>query len=559
MPLLLLFVVLLSLPCGILVTRDGVISFSRLLQLVGSLMAVFPATVFLLCSRYRLAKYLISASLWILVIIEVWLILTVKSRITTAMVILLMQTDTGEAASFLGMNLLSPASAVALLVIAVISTVYYVSRRFYSKSALKQLLQNHKRTVLCVILAVNVLSLSVLAVYRYTNLLIVRFSCPTTIDNLAASFGPVKSSSELITTAIKALDDVDGQLTGEDTPGLIIIIIGESFNPNHASCYGYRLKTTPMLDREVEAGNLLVFEDVVSPSAKTFEVIVNSFAVDGVNDVAVQMEKPLFTSLFKHAGYRVTLHDNQTLKHSGDLGSGVPCSFFFNSSEIEAANLSYRNSTMTNYDADFVACQLDTLRSLIATHSAPTLAVFHLRGQHLPATQYCPNDFVRFSGGSDYGFRTDLNVDQKRIVAGYDNATAYNDSVMSIIHKAAVDFGDAVVIYMSDHGENVYDIGNSYGRIFGYVDRAVADNMYRVPFTVFTTETFRENHPRLYRRLTEAQKRPILSSDISQMLMGLGGVSTRFYVGARDPLQSDYNSKGRRVVNNMADYDTLKL
>lgn len=132
----------------------------------------------------------------------------------------------------------------------------------------------------------------------------------------------------------------------------------------------------------------------------------------------------------------------------------------------------------------------------------------------------------------------------------------YNDYVISKITDHYAD-RDAVIIYFSDHGEEIYDFRNRYGRTLEPVCPKLADNMFHVPMFVYTTPTFRERHPLLYKQLMVAVDKPIYLPDIPQMLLHIGGLRTKYYDARRDPLSASYTSKGRRILNEVTDYDKL--
>lgn len=73
----------------------------------------------------------------------------------------------------------------------------------------------------------------------------------------------------------------DPQIIESDTihPKYVVMILGESFSPNHSSLYGYEKQTNPLLSEEKEVGNLFVFSNVTSPSTHTtaaFKYLLNT-------------------------------------------------------------------------------------------------------------------------------------------------------------------------------------------------------------------------------------------------------------------------------------------
>ena len=70
--------------------------------------------------------------------------------------------------------------------------------------------------------------------------------------------------------------------------------------------------------------------------------------------------------------------------------------------------------------------------------------------------------FANFShfGNKDYN-RPQLTTDEIEIVKDYDNATYYNDYVINQI-ISLFEQEEAIVIYLSDHGEECFDEINTF-------------------------------------------------------------------------------------------------
>jgi heptose-I-phosphate ethanolaminephosphotransferase len=117
---------------------------------------------------------------------------------------------------------------------------------------------------------------------------------------------------------------------------------------------------------------------------------------------------------------------------------------------------------------------------------------------------------------------------------------------------------DAIVIYVSDHGEEVHDFRDQYGRTMGPITRGIADNIYRVPLVIYTTPKFCEAHASITAQIQAAVNRKVYTADIGQMLLYLGGIATRWRDDSRNPLLDGYPSAGHRIlINASVDFDTI--
>ena len=91
----------------------------------------------------------------------------------------------------------------------------------------------------------------------------------------------------------------------------IVLIIGESFSKHHSQQYGYAQPTTPRQVRRERSGQLVKFNDVVSPWNLTSYVFKHVFSLYDVGDRGEWCDYPLFPQLFRKADYHVTFITNQ--------------------------------------------------------------------------------------------------------------------------------------------------------------------------------------------------------------------------------------------------------
>jgi len=335
----------------------------------------------------------------------------------------------------------------------------------------------------------------------------------------------------------------------------LVLVIGESFNKHHSSLYDYPHPTNVLLAHERDLGNLIVFGDVVSPYNKTSAVLKEVLTTSCLSSGLTWDQSPLFTTIFKQAGYRVWMWDNQ--KHTYPLATFTFTlnSFIYDPAVIADA-YDHCNDSIYLYDGELLA-------NLVA-HGAPqagcrNLIILHLMGQHVdPATRY-PNDnpaFARFTADSVKRNDTWLDHDKRQHIAHYDNATVYNDWVMSQVFNL-FRHDNAVVVYFSDHGEEVYDWRDFCMRTDDVqVSAQEARHQYEVPFMVWCSDRYRAAHPQQMQQLQQAASKPMMLDDVCQMLFDLAQLRTPHYRPQCDVLSPDYRPT-RRMINHVVDYDSL--
>lgn len=334
----------------------------------------------------------------------------------------------------------------------------------------------------------------------------------------------------------------------------VVMVFGESYIKSHASLYGYELNTTPMLIAERNKGNLIVFNDMITPYNATSTVQKNFFSLNDMTKNEFWYEKPTFATVFHHAGYKVYIWDMQREYQTTQLYTIAVNSFVYND---VIAKLSYdeMSSIPFKYDGQMIA---DFKNNSKVAPGKYNLYIFHLKGQHVNPSYRYPKTkrFCKFT--SDSVRRNDdwLTNDMKKYIAHYDNATLYNDAVMKSIFDIWRD-KNTVVVYLPDHGDEAYDFRDHCGRQGG----AKRDARYfhcdnDVPFMVWCSDTFIAKHPDLVEQMRAAVDRPGIGLDVSIMLLRLGGIKTPYYDATRDISSPQYKPK-KRIVYDRYDYDEV--
>ena len=324
-------------------------------------------------------------------------------------------------------------------------------------------------------------------------------------------------------------------------PHTIVLIIGEAFSKHHSSLYGYEKQTNPCLEQLVKSGNLYPFNDVVAPYNKTHMMLKELLSVHSVDSPMAWNEYPLWTQIFKECGYHVSFVSNQV----PSAGPDEKNAYFFQDRDVERRCFDYRNGYVYRYDEGL----LNELQNISSSSTCQNeLTILHLNGQHIYATYGFPHERFTVFKSSDY-IPNSLGLDSRQVQerADYDNATLYNDYVVSRIMKWYEDRA-AVVVYLSDHGEEVHDYRPFLGR--SHVVVPTADEVrcqYEIPFMIYVTDAYKRQNPALIREIEDFQTRRFMSDDIGHMLLGLSDIHTEWYEPARDVLSHDYDTSRVRI------------
>lgn len=333
----------------------------------------------------------------------------------------------------------------------------------------------------------------------------------------------------------------------------IVVVIGESYIKHHCQLYGYPLKTTPFLFEEVQNNNLFVFNDVISSSNQTSNVIKNILCCNNSCDGESWHKHPYIPTIFKSAGYNVYYWSNQHNFSQLETFSFTLNSFLYNSQICDISYTKY-NKISYNLDEDIVKSFSDSIDYRSNRHN---LIMLHLNGQHHDAKGRFPhNKFKHFNADSIKRDAPYIGIEEKEYIADYDNATLYNDYVL---HNIIEEFrnSNSIIIYLSDHGDEVYDYRKQKGRDQGPLTPLKLKYQYEIPFMVWCSDIYKAKYPEKVNAIKNAVDRPFISDNICNMLFNIAGIETPYYRDSLDLISPNYKCK-KRILNNKYVYEDIR-
>lgn len=333
----------------------------------------------------------------------------------------------------------------------------------------------------------------------------------------------------------------DVSVVPEDSALTVVYILGESYIKQHAEIYGYPLHTTPNMEKALKEGNLYVFSDVMSAYNSTTDAEKNTFSLNSLSDGQYWYNYPIFQTVYKHAGYNVYMWDIQRTFDDNAVFTFSVNSYLY---DKEISKLSYTevNSKKFVYDGELVDNFFDSHENL----SGRNLIVFHFLGQHVGAYGRYPHDgrYERFGIKDIRRKETWMTDDMRQDIAWYDNATFYNDWVIGKIINWLLN-KNAVMVYLSDHGEEMYDYRPSKGRSSSPMTKQLQQHQFAIPMVVWCSDKYKQLHPDIIGLLAKSINLPMMSDNVGQMVLHLGGISNKYYNGRHDILSKDYRQDAR--------------
>lgn len=544
-------------------------SFFKLYAILAAPIILFTAYI-LTIAVYLIPKSKVSLYVvtYILTIFETYIILNFGTRFNPSIFQLIAETTLNEAREFISTYIFTSNVLIYICALsALVGINIYAEKSYCIKNLVSKCVQ-YVVSKIALGVSVIILLCGTTSFFRDVRFIHCLISYPYTqvpgkLDRFVygtnyTTFGKcivaiyfhcsIMKDSDRLAKTMSELADVSSDFTSKK----IVLILGESFNKYHSSLYGYTLQTNSLIERE--RNNLYVMTDVVSPHNATSKCLRKLFSFSNQDSDVYWADTPLFPALYKAAGFKVALLSNQESKESSNnLWNSINNCLV--SEETIPYQYDYINKQVYNLDMELVKEYESKLVDVWA--SVPQLVIFHLNGQHVNYNERYPEQNVAYNF-KDYQARTDLNEAQKEVVMHYDNATHYNDKVVSSIIDLFRN-EDAVIIYLSDHGDEVYDYRDHFGRSHEpIITLGRAKYQYEVPFMIWVSDTYKENHPILIDKIASAVDKPFMTDDIPHLMLDLAGISSMWFEPSRSLVNEQYNANRKRLLeDSKQDYDTI--
>lgn len=309
-------------------------------------------------------------------------------------------------------------------------------------------------------------------------------------DQLAAMESILDQNRQL--PPLQQLSEKDAQ--AEKT---LVLVLGESTNRQRMSLYGYDRETTPRLDAMKE--ELVVFDNVVTARPYTIEALQQALSFADSNNTEVFFAKPTLLNMMQQAGYEITWITNQQTQTRRNtmlttLSQMADHQVYLNNNRAQNAS---------QYDEDVIA----PFRDALAGSARKKVIIVHLLGTHRKYDYRYPESFQHFRGRE--GVPAWVEASHLEEYNQYDDAVRYNDFVVSSLIDAMRSVsGQALLMYFSDHGEEVYDYPQPF---CGRNEYEPSPAMYTVPFIAWANREYSQAND--FSRWQDFRRRPYSTAD----------------------------------------------
>lgn len=559
------FTLLLGIICTVSVLWNG----SRVAGLIELWLDLYCLCVLLMLIPEKArgtVRAVMAFLLYALAVIDLGLYYTCGYPIISQAVLLFLKTNTSEAGEAFttyvdASLLLTPWSLVVLL-----SLVHLLVSVRKPKIPDVSLSQKARMTVTCLYLASLLVCIPLTWVdkkYKFRRLVLQqnemelqqaedlnprsRFYLP--VYRLADACVEVKRQKHIYDILHENISDFHADSCRYASPE-IVLVIGESNNRNHFGLYGYDKPTTPHQDKWLEHGQMVAFDNAVSPWNTTCEALESILSLSYEGDSKNWYERPFITSVLKNCGYETTFISNQYVTDKKNSFSAFIEDIFINIPEVSKKQFDHRNRYIHRYDHEMLS-EYDSIAGM--QRGRCRFTIFHTHNAHFNFSERYPDAFNHFKT-EDYN-RPDLHPSDKAILAAYDNALRYNDYVVNMIIERFVN-RDAIIIYVADHGERIFDGNDKYGRSLGFSESEVRQQ-HQVPLWFWASEQYIGKRPDIWDAVTKAKGKRYMTDLLPFTIIALAGIHTNMYKPSLDLLSQDYDDSRLRIIRKKKDYDTI--
>lgn len=322
----------------------------------------------------------------------------------------------------------------------------------------------------------------------------------------------------------------DARPTRQDSAEVYVLVIGETSRADNWQLAGYDRPTNPRLSRR---SGITFFDKVLSESNTTHKsvpLLMSHISSEEFGDSLTRVKGII--DAFKEAGFRTAWISNQ--QHNGSY-----IDFF--GEQADSVHFLVDDGRL-HPDTDVVP----VLRQFLNDNSGqPTFIAIHTYGSHFVYRDRYPRAEAFFTPENQSQAE---NSNRDQLINAYDNTIRYTDIVLdSIIGAVEATGRPAGLLYLSDHGEDIFD--DSRGR-FLHASPNPTYWQIHIPLLVWTSDEFRSRYPELQRRLEEHRHLNISSGrSVFHTLADMAGLTMPMLDRSSSLASESFREPVRRYLN----------
>ncbi|WP_447122865.1 phosphoethanolamine transferase [Glaciimonas sp. GG7] len=302
------------------------------------------------------------------------------------------------------------------------------------------------------------------------------------------------------------------QANHQNTPQVIVMVIGESSRADRWSLNGYARDTNPLLQQE---SNLVSFSDALTGVAATrlsVPVMVSRKPI--LQSLRAGFSEKSFITAYKEAGFKTYWISNQMSFGKFD----TPISVFANEADVtQFLNLGGFTDT-SSFDESLLA----PLQAAITDPHSKKLIVLHTLGSHWNYSHRYPQTFDKWQPsllGINNPAYTNLAI-KIALNNSYDNSVLYTDWFLKhVIHSLESSHQLSAMVYFSDHGETLYD-GSCKIAFHGHNTQFE----FHIPALMWYSDEYKITYPEKVAQLIRHKRARINTENVFHSMLDLSDI-----------------------------------
>lgn len=286
---------------------------------------------------------------------------------------------------------------------------------------------------------------------------------------------------------------------------IIVLVIGETSRADNWSLNGYHRNTNPLLSK---AANLIYFNNAAAAGVNTglsVPLILTGLAPE---QYATIMDSPGLVRIFKQAGFKTI-----TITNNSDNGGVNDKHYEYSDTFINTMGPIFK-SNVRALDIELVSI----MNKLIHNTTENCFIILHLAGSHFDYSARYPKNFGLFKPDN---YRGVSQQTKNNLINAYDNSILYTDfvldSTIKVLNKGEF---SALMLYTSDHGENLFDNNDKFFH-------SMIPTYYtaHIPFLTYANDSYISNYQSKWDALQSNTAKKISNNMTFETLIDLAGIS----------------------------------
>lgn len=289
-----------------------------------------------------------------------------------------------------------------------------------------------------------------------------------------------------------------------------IFILGEAARYDHFHRNGYARQTSPELDTIAGLYSLEALYCEANLTRNSMPLILTRATIDQPERGASER---CIVEAYHEAGYQTAWLSNQPM---------------MDFSRRMAGEQDYQYEVLTGLDGGighYDTVVVGQARQLLEQHPArKSFYLLHLLGSHLKYDQRYPKKYECFTPAVQAadGYAVLSAKNKERVVNAYDNTILYTSHVIAeAIRLLQEQKGIRALVYVSDHGENLFDDERELS-VHGSYEGTIHES--HVPCFVWLSEDFKQAHPEKVEALEANLQKQVQSDVVFYTLADIGGL-----------------------------------